>query len=100
MTISVTNHAAKRFKQRMGLPKKACQRHAETAYEHGATHGEVRGSLKRYMDKLYLQHRTATDIRAYGEQLYLFAGRRLITLFPIPKRMRGGVPAQPEQNDG
>ena len=87
---TVTNHAAKRFKQRVGLPKAACQRHAEKAFSEGFSHAEARGSAKRYLDKLFLEHRKANNLRVYGQFVYLFAGTVLVTVINLPRKIRGG----------
>lgn len=88
----VTNHAAKRLKQRLGLPKKAVLRIADKAYQEGWTHADARGRLKRYLDGLYLAEEKATDMRIHGNFIYLFHGNILITVLNLPKNLRGGVP--------
>jgi hypothetical protein len=88
--VTVTNHSRKRFKQRLGLSKKACQRHAEIAFLQGATHADVRGRAKRYLDRLFLQHHTANQLRVHGQFVYLFNNNVLITVLGLPKSMRGG----------
>ena len=88
MEIEVTNHAKKRFKQRVGLPKSACQRHAEKAFYEGLTHTDVKGRMKRFFNKLYLEYRSANNLRLYGEFIYLFKGTRLITVIHFPKGMK------------
>ncbi len=89
-SVRVTNHAMKRFKQRVGLPKSACQRHAERAFAEGLTHAEVKGRAKRYLDHLYLQYGTANQIRVYGQFVYIFCGVVLVTVLGLPKSMRRG----------
>lgn len=88
--IQVTNHAQKRFKQRLGLPKKACQRHAEIAFQNGFKHADARGNAKKYLDRLFLEHRTATNMRIYGDVVYIFNHETLITVFGLPKNVRSG----------
>ena len=88
--VKVTNHAKKRFKQRLGLPKSACQTHAQIAFDKGFKHTDAKGRARRYLDKTYFEYRTATQMRVYGEYLYLFCGHTLITVFILPKRLRGG----------
>lgn len=94
--VSVTNHAKKRFKQRLGLPKSACLKHAQTAFDEGVTHAEAKGRAKRYLDKLYLQHENANAIRVYGEFIYLFAGHVLVTVIAVPRSVRAGLSRQHE----
>lgn len=88
--VIVTSHAAKRFKQRVGLPKKACLGHAQRAYNNGFKHSEAKGRAKRYMDKIFLTHMKANQMRVYGEFIYMFQGITLITVLPLPKSVRGG----------
>ena len=86
MSVYVTIHAKKRLKQRVGLPKSACQRHAQKAFDNGRCHQDVRGSLKRYLDHLFLSHKTANEIRIYGQFIYLFANTNLMTVLHVPKK--------------
>ena len=92
--VIVTNHAAKRLKQRSGLPKKAVNRFAEIAFLKGKKHADVKGRLKRYLDKLFLSHMNGNNIRVYGMFVFIFQDTRLITVLSLPKSMRGGVPGQ------
>lgn len=89
-SIHVTNHAKKRFKRRVGLPKAACQKHAEKAYTHGVTHAETRGRSKRYLTRIFLQHRNANQLRVYGQFVYVFNNTVLITIMHLPKTVRAG----------
>ena len=86
--IIVTNHAEKRFKQRVGLPKKACQKHAERAYNEGIKHVDVKGNAGKYLDRLYLEYRTANQLRVYGEFVYLFNNRTLVTVLKLPQNLK------------
>lgn len=84
----VTKHAAKRIKQRLGLPMRGAEKTARLAMEKGLRHGDTTGYLRRYMDALYLRHRVADNVRIWNGNAYLFAGDVLITVFPLPPRMR------------
>jgi hypothetical protein len=86
-SIKLTRHSLKRLKERVGLPKKACQKHAEKAFADGLTHSDMKGQAKRYIDKLYLEHRNANNIRAYGEFIFLFKNNTLITVLNKPKNI-------------
>lgn len=92
MEILVSRHADSRLKERLGLPKSARKRMAQRAFEQGWKHSEARGKLKRYMDHCWLSHKNCENVRIYGEHLWLFSGPMLVTVFEIPKNMRGGVP--------
>lgn len=90
--VVVTRHAAKRIRQRLGLNKRATQRHAQLAFDQGFSHAQARGRLKRHMNRLFLDHGNATNMRVYGEFIYLFAQDVLITVVPLPHNMKGGKP--------
>ena len=45
----VTNHAARRTKERLGLPKKLSHKNAENALRYGIRHSDTSGSLHRYI---------------------------------------------------
>lgn len=94
MTITVTKHAIKRFKQRVGLPKSACQKQAELAYRNGISHGDVTGNARKFLDKLFLIHRSANQLRVYGEHVYLFAGTTLITVMHLPNNLKNAFGGQ------
>ena len=49
----VTNHAARRTKERLGLPKKLSHKNAENALRYGIRHSDTSGSLNRYISALY-----------------------------------------------
>jgi len=88
--VKVTNHAQKRFKQRLGLPKTACRKHAQLAYDKGSKHSDAKGKAKRYMDKIFLDHHNANQMRIYGEFIYLFDKTTLITVMAIPHGIKKG----------
>ena len=88
--VIVTKHAKKRFKQRVGLPKRICLANAEKAFTVGFRHCDARGKAGRYLDKLFLEHRTANNLRVYGQFVYVFKGNLLITIVGLPKSVRKG----------
>ncbi|USN15554.1 hypothetical protein KIKIMORA_04360 [Brevundimonas phage vB_BpoS-Kikimora] len=96
MSAHVTEHAELRARKRMGIPRKAVQRQAETALEQGAPPKAFSGSFRRYLDGLYLSERKATNIRVHGGNLYLFAGESLLTCWPVPQRYRSSKPRTTE----
>lgn len=86
--IYVTDHAAKRAKQRLGLPKRVVCKNAERALHKGIKHENTRGALRRYLDGLYLKRETANNIRIYCNSVYIFHNEMLITIFPLPQEFR------------
>ena len=86
--VTVTRHARRRVRERVGIPARAVQRYAETAYNDGLRHGELTGGLARYIDGVYLSKRKANDIRVYGEYAFLFQDAVLITIINLPNRYK------------
>lgn len=91
MEVQVTAHARKRMKSRLGLPKSAIQRLADTAFESGHQHKDARGKAKRYLDRLFLLQKSATNLRVYGDFVYVFCDQTLVTVFQLPHNCRGGI---------
>lgn len=83
----ITDHAYKMAKKRLKWKRNVIDKMAAKAFEEGILHSQTKGKLKRYIDKLYLSHRTANNIRIYGEDVYFFAGDTLITLYRLPSSM-------------
>lgn len=89
--VYITDHAKDRTRQRVGLPKRVVEKNAERAFDEGIKHSEVSGSLKRFMDSLYLNGRLANNLRIYCGNVYLFKGRTLITVISLPEKYRKKV---------
>lgn len=86
--LYITNHSERRFKERTGLPKRLVTRKAQEALERGITHEEATGALRKYYDKLYLEHGKANNIRIYHGMVYIFICDTLITVFPLPQSLQ------------
>ena len=84
----VTDHAAKRTKERLGLSKRLTVKNAERALSEGLSHKETNGSLYRYIESLYWKHQTANNIRIYCNNVYIFHNTLLITVYALPQRYR------------
>lgn len=84
--VTVTRHATKRIRQRLGINKSATERMAEKALESGITHAEAKGKLSRYLDGIFLLNYKPTNLRIYNHSVYLFNGTTLITVLPLPNR--------------
>lgn len=83
---TLTTHGRKRSKERCGFGKSATLRTAPIALEEGLRHCDVAGSLKKFLDGLYLAHRKANSMRIWNKKAYLFNGDVLITIIDIPSR--------------
>lgn len=86
--LYITNHSERRFKERTGLSKRLVTKKALEALERGITHAETTGPLRKYYDKLYLDHHTANNIRVMHNMVYIFYFDVLITVFPLPQSLR------------
>ena len=87
MEAIVTHHAKQRTKDRLGVSKKIADKIAKKALEHGITHAQATGRLKSYLDKLYLKHRRANNLRVYNRQVFLFTDNILITVINLPNNL-------------
>lgn len=86
--VYVTDHAAKRSKERLGLPKRVATKNAERALHYGIKHSETKGALRRYLNAVYLKRETANNIRIYSNNVYIFHNEMLITIYPLPNEYK------------
>lgn len=84
----VTDHAARRTKERLGISKRAAEKNAEKALQTGIRHCDTSGGLNRYISALYWRHQTANNVRIYCDNVYIFHDSVLITVFPLPQKYR------------
>jgi len=87
----ITKHADKRMRERIGIPRKALKKKAEIALERGVAHKECTGRLKKYVDWVFLSHVKGSDIRLFGEHVYIFTNSRLVTVLPLPNIYKDAV---------
>ena len=88
--VRVTKHATDRFKERLGLPKRACLKQATKAFDSGLKHCNAKGRARRYLDGVFLKYKTANNIRVHAGGLYIFADMTLITVMLLPKNLLKG----------
>lgn len=86
---SMTKHGAKRMKKRLGITKQAAEKNAAMALEHGLSHSECKGDLKRYIDSLYFRNGSGSKYRIYNHHVYCFTFRtdKLITAMDLPPKL-------------
>ena len=81
----ITTHATERGDERLGLNIKGLEHLASHALEKGIDSSMVKGKIKKYLDFLFLSHKTrANNIRIFGEFVYIFMGETLITIINLP----------------
>ena len=83
---TITNTAAQRTKDCLGLSKRLAESNAQKALDRGVTHSEAKGGLKRYFDYLYLSHGNGNNIRVFNHNVYIFRDEKLITILPLPHK--------------
>lgn len=84
----VTWHGKNRLKERVGIPKRASQKQTQRAFEKGITHKETVGSLRNYLDGVFLREGTANNIRVWNGSVYIFKDETLLTVYALPTRFR------------
>lgn len=89
--VSVSAHGNKRVRSRCGVPKKTVHKLAEKAYDDGITHSETTGALNKYITALYFYNQSANNIRVYKDKVFIFSGRKLITVLNLPQRFSKSV---------
>ena len=90
--IVISEHAHERMKERLGLPKSARQAAAVRAFLLGRQRDEIDPRLRKYLDGKR-EYEGSHGFRVYGNHVFVFTGYRLITVYEIPKHLRGGAGA-------
>ncbi|WP_157374345.1 hypothetical protein [Salipiger sp. CCB-MM3] len=89
----VSDHAVKRIRKRLGVPKKAAQREAERALD-GAKISDFVGQFRRHLDWLRHRHGVGATYRVTSNAIFAFQYGDLATVLPIPAQYRNTVNAQ------
>lgn len=69
------------------MKPKSLERIAEKAYNNGTKHSLTKGRLNKYITSVWYKDKTANNIRIYGENIYLFCGDTLVTLYRVPNHL-------------
>lgn len=83
----LTKHSIARLEQRCGVSKKNAPKVARRAFRTGITHAETHGNLHRFLDSLYLSQKKGTNMRIYGNAVFVFREDVLITVINIPENL-------------
>lgn len=84
--INISKHACKRARQRYRWNSSTLERMAARAFETGLQTNNTRGYLKKYMDEKYEMYKS--NLRVYGETLFVFADNNLVTIWALPFELR------------
>lgn len=83
----LTKHSISRLQQRCGVSKKNAMKVAKRAYRTGINHSQTHGNLHRFLDSLYLSQKKGTNMRIYGNAVFVFKEDVLITVINIPENL-------------
>ncbi|MDB4330218.1 hypothetical protein N9948_00625 [bacterium] len=83
----VTDHANKRIRERVGVSKKTTKTLANKALVEGLDHSELKGSLKRFVNGLYMRSKSANNIKVLHDKAYIFKDTVLITVLSLPHNL-------------
>ena len=87
----LTKHSISRLQQRCGVSKKNALKVARRAFRTGITHAETHGNLQKFLDSIYLSQQKGTNMRIYGNAVFVFKGDVLITVIRIPDNLLNEV---------
>lgn len=87
--MRVSRHAKNRIKERVGVPKASSDRLAQIVLERGVERRQTRGRLNKWLTAKYYSSPKfeETQIYAYGDKAYIFAGDTLVTVIQIPQNI-------------
>lgn len=83
----LTKHAISRMKERCGISKTNAPKIARRAYAKGITHSQTTGNIHKFLDSIYLSQKKGTNMRIYGNAVYVFKRDVLITVISIPDNL-------------
>ena len=86
--VAITTHAQRRLKERAGMNKNTAKKVAERAYCTGISFDNASSDIRKYISRVYMSHdKIANNIRIYGNIVYIFDNRTLITVFQMPQEL-------------
>lgn len=82
-----TKHAYERAKERFNWRSDVLDKMMDKAYNQGVKHKDTKGSLNRYITKIWFNYNHCNNVRIYGENIYFFCDKKLITLYRLERKM-------------
>jgi hypothetical protein len=86
--MNIRVHAYERAKKRYGINKKSLERIICRIYYKGLKHTDIRGSFRKYIDNKRERNGDKHVVRIYGDFIFIFHARTLITLYHIPRKFK------------
>jgi hypothetical protein len=83
-----SNHASKRIRQRLGLPKKAVEKLVKEALEQGLRREDTTAQLRKYIDSKIIPNGGIGIV--YNQRLFIFNSTEdtLITVWTLPNTLK------------
>lgn len=88
ISIYITKHAFDMGNERLGLREKQFRKLALRALTNGINHSDTKGTLNKYITRLYFKNGHANNIRIYGHNVFIFEDHKLITVYQIPPDLK------------
>ena len=85
--LVATKHAYERAKERLRWTPKVLDKMMQKAFDEGICHKDTKGTLHRFITKLWFEYQTCNNVRIYGENVYFFRGRTLVTLYRLDNKL-------------
>ena len=82
-----TEHAYVKAKERMKWKPKVLDKMKQKAFNEGIQHKDTKGTLKKYITKIWFRYKFCNNIRIYGENIYFFCYQKLITLYRLNSKL-------------
>ena len=84
--IFISQHAYKRMKERLGWNKKTSERMMKKVYDTGKRDNDLKGYLAVWLKKKHM-FMDNDDVVIFGEHIFLFRNRVLVTVLHSPGRV-------------
>ena len=84
--IYITDHAAKRLKERNGWNKKTALRMIKKIYETGIRGEDVKGYIAPWIRNKIATRNPGDEFVVYGTSCYVFNSGNVITVLPLPHK--------------
>jgi len=91
MVWTVTDHASRRIRKRLGISKSAVRRIVDAAENEGLKSVDVSGSLRRYMDSFYFNSHPSNRVVVHNNYAFCLCDDTLITVLLLPGKFRRGA---------
>lgn len=89
--ISVSKHAAKRMRQRLGIPKKAVEAEAFRAVTQGLQEDDFTGAFRDYLTDSHSINEFDGDYFVTPSGIHVVDHATVITVLPLPKEHKATV---------